>query len=324
MSCVVETDPQPDFTGTIRCATVPGVGLMDTWNVTVSGVPGAVYRQTGSAALSYACPQIVSIEGDGADGALTTGGQAVTIIGMQFGTAADNAVSLIAYGADNRYTAQNCRVIVDHTVIQCDSAPGVGAQLLWSVSIGNLSSRTPRTSYRPPVITSLTGPGAGPDAATTGDQAVFLHGTGFGSVEESAVDWVQYENINGDRSSEVYSPELCSVLVDDVTVMCTTAPGVGAALSWQISIAGQVSAWSTAVTSYGMPTIRTVLPVAPSEPRDMESVYVSTEGGTVLQVLGDNFGKAGDANIQVVADTRAITVTSLVYVGHHELQVRPQ
>ncbi len=59
------------------------------------------------------------------------------------------------------FTAQNCRVTVDHVEIVCFTEPGVGRNLLWTVRLEGQSSvpepglPSPTSSYLRPVITAL-------------------------------------------------------------------------------------------------------------------------------------------------------------------------
>ena len=310
-ACTVTVDPLLDFNGTIRCLSVPGFGLADTWQVTVSNLLGVIYRQPNSSQLSYARPSISTFDGPGAFDALSVGNQTVRILGTQFGTVEDDAVSLVTYGAGDKYTARDCHVVISHQVIECASAPGVGAQLRWSVSIGNLSSQTPTTSYHPPAIDSISGPGASL-ANTEGGQLLLLNGTNFGTVAESLVDSVTYWSDN--NPSLVLSAVNCTVIVDHATVLCLTAPGIGYDLSWVVSIGGQASPRSTVLTSYGPPNVTSV---SLASENATQTALLDTEGGTLLQVAGYNFGRAGDAVINFATKQS----TSLVYVSHRELQV---
>jgi len=47
-----------------------------------------------------------------------------------------------------------------HLVVTCATAPGAGLGLKWLVRIGGQDSVYPTTSYAPPLISTLTGPGA--------------------------------------------------------------------------------------------------------------------------------------------------------------------
>ncbi len=54
------------------------------------------------------------------------------------------------------YKAVNCTIVVNHTVIQCLTAPGVGTGHTWVVEIGYQATKplytAQTTSYAPPII----------------------------------------------------------------------------------------------------------------------------------------------------------------------------
>ena len=285
--------------------------MADAWRVTVSGLAGAVYLQDSSIALSYARPSISSFDGPGAASASSRGNQLVRILGAQFGTIEDDAVSSVTYGPGDKYVAADCHVVISHQEIHCNTVPGVGSQLRWSVSIGNLSSQTPTTGYAAPVIYNITGDGAD-DATTAGGQVVFVEGDNFGTIKESLVDYVTYFSDN--NPSLVLSAVNCSVVTDHVTVQCLTSPGIGYDLKWQISIGGQASERSSVITSYGPPVVdsATLLTAAVNS-----TTLLDTEGGTLLSIKGSNFGRAGDAFVYFAGQRSSSTV----YVNHNELQV---
>jgi hypothetical protein len=100
---------------------------------------------------------------DDPTGISTGGGTLVTLRGVNFGTVAQgpSTLGLVTYspvGLPLQFGAQQCRVTVDHVEIQCVTGPGVGARLLWTVTVDGLGSTYPRTSYQGPVISSLGTP----------------------------------------------------------------------------------------------------------------------------------------------------------------------
>ena len=58
-------------------------------------------------------------------------------------------------------------VVVDHVEIQCLTAPGVGARLLWTVVVANQSSTNPRTGYMMPQLSAVAV--SGPSGAVAND-----------------------------------------------------------------------------------------------------------------------------------------------------------
>ncbi len=310
--CVVVQDPLgPAFNGTLQCYSVPGFGSADTWEIRVSGQVGLLHSQPG---FAYARPSISSLDGPGAVQASTHGNQTVVILGTQFGTVAHNAITYVKYGPDNKYTAQNCRVTVDHVRMECEVVAGAGSQLRWSVSVGNQSSETPTTSYRPPVVYNITGPGAA-DANTEGGDTVYIAGDHFGTIAESLVDLVTYGVYSGTvPQGSLYVAENCTVVVDHVLIECRTAAGVGFNLQWIVTISGQASPLSTVRTSYGIPVIYSAY-LATGSPDEVASL--DADGSSLVNIAGLNFGRAGDA--RVVFSGQKLDTT--VYLNHRALQV---
>ena len=65
---------------TLTCNTPPGVGAGHTLYVSVGGQVGLPYPRK----VSYAPPVIVSVDGPGASGSTTTGGESIFLIGKNF------------------------------------------------------------------------------------------------------------------------------------------------------------------------------------------------------------------------------------------------
>ena len=68
----------------------------------------------------------------------------------------------------------------------CDAVAGVGTAHRWTVVVNGLSS-TPSvatTSYRQPLVTTVSGPGAN-NANTDGGQVVLVNGREFGPLSSS-------------------------------------------------------------------------------------------------------------------------------------------
>ena len=96
---------------------------------------------------------------------LTSGDTMVALHGANFGVASLSPLALGNVFCEGvvsaehvntaRFTARACNITVDHSKMLCKMGAGVGAHLLWTVTIANQSSANPRTSYRAPVITDL-------------------------------------------------------------------------------------------------------------------------------------------------------------------------
>ena len=77
------------------------------------------------------------------------------------------------------FNATNCIVVESHQKIKCDIAHGAGKSHLWKLRIAQQDSLSPTSSYHPPQILSITGPGA-ENGATNGGDVVFINGLNFG------------------------------------------------------------------------------------------------------------------------------------------------
>lgn len=291
----------------IVCKSLPGFGYDFRWRVQVGGQWSAWSADT----TFYAKPNIASFDEEGAQGAITSGNQTVVLVGTQFGTITDNAITSVTYGPSGfEYVAKDCHVIQDHTKIQCLTAPGIGNALLWVVEVGFQASVTPTTSYAPPVIDTVVGPAK---FRTNGGELVTLRGSNFGATTEvESIDWVMYGHVEDKSRSTWYTATNCRVSVDHVEVQCNSVSGVSTGLFWVISIKGQASLLSPTSTDYGAPHIDTVTLVQPEG-------GAPTKGGVRVTILGSNFGSAGDER-QVSFGTVFPKLASVVYVSHEELQ----
>ncbi len=89
-------------------------------------------------------------------------------------------------------------------------------------------------------------------------------------------------------------------------------------MSWTIVIGDQVSAPSPVLTAYAPSAIYSVSLVDDSS----MNVNVGSSGGFVLRIVGDNFGRFGDAAIYCFLNGSISLVHSTVYVSNSELLVR--
>lgn len=310
---MVTDGPSDAWVSVVRCATVPGFGRAAAWQVIVSGVPSAVHTE---AAMRYAAPVVTGFADPGALNAGTGGGQSVQLLGMHFGTVAHNALSGVSYGpnasAEGKYLPTGCSVVSDHTVVQCDTVPGVGGSQLWNVSIGLQATPMVVTSYNRPFISLVAGPGAA-NADTRGGQVVVLNGSNFGTVAESpaSIDFVSYSS-----STDVYRAAACAVVVDHVSIQCLTVPGAGVGLVWAVSIAGQVSPPWAGTTAYGAPA---VFSTYVSTDATLSFPVVATNGLQTIVVNGLNFGPVG----YLSAKLDGVPLPLLAYQGDTQFLVRP-
>jgi hypothetical protein len=99
-------------------------------------------------------------------------------------------------------TATNCtRDPVNHAWATCNAAPGVGSLHRWTVNVSGQASSpsTATTSYRVPVLTTVSGPGSS-NADTAGGQIVYINGREFGPVSTTV------SSINDRLITVLYGP----------------------------------------------------------------------------------------------------------------------
>ncbi len=154
----------------VRCTTPPGVGANYAATLLValrSGITSAILVGFAPPLInSMIAPPVMS----------TTGGEAVTLIGFNFGPTG-TAVSLTYRDAQGNasYAASNCLVTQPHTTIRCVTVAGVGRDLTWTLVIGQQSATAPtQTSYAPPSVVGVTSFPTG--MATVGGQSMTVQG----------------------------------------------------------------------------------------------------------------------------------------------------
>lgn len=286
----------------ITCFAAPGVGGSLSVVVTVGSQTSPPSIQT----LRYKSPVVSGLSGLGAMNAPTTGGTTIIISGNNFGpltqlgsnglpvdgpasigitlplasysrsaSSLPSATGRRMLGSMPVMQAINCFVSVQDVQIVCTTAPGVGASLVWAVTIGSQTSAPSNatSSYSPPSIADYMGPGAS-GADTVGSQAVIIDGHNFGPVG-TVPDSATY----GGPNATQFVASGCVVTTDHVAITCATAPGAGAALKWLVVVGGQYSVYPT--TSYAVPLITGL-----SGPGARDA---SSEGGQVVNIAGQFF-----------------------------------
>lgn len=158
----------------IRCTTAAGSGAGLAWTVSISqpGVPGSLTWNASSAATgastAYISPSITAVvrwqNGAPAPAQLlsTAGGDALMVYGSNLApfNASDLALSYWSFGGNGFvYAASSCFVFTPSIAVLCTSAPGIGANLRFSVRVGGQSSDTfngSTVTYAPPAVTAVS------------------------------------------------------------------------------------------------------------------------------------------------------------------------
>ncbi len=103
---------------------------------------------------------------------------------------------------------------------------GAGSKLTWSVVVDDQITAAPTTTYNPPAITSVTGPGA-VDAAVLGGQVVYIDGVNFGPANaEDMYNATFLKSVTYGPSGKGITAVDCRVL-SFTRIICLTAPGIG-------------------------------------------------------------------------------------------------
>jgi hypothetical protein len=289
----------------IECITSEGTGHSLLWTVAVEGqasAPSTMHTRYRAPTLESFT--VFSIDGDEKNVLATSGGEDVHIRGADFGVAGTTVVA--EYGAltsNERYSTAKCRVVEDHTVIACESVPGVGAGWHWRVAVsgqwGPFSNFT--ISYSPPTISFLHGPGSS-KANTEGGQVVLLEGQNFGPV--CAPDSIGTGCATNDRrvtrlrvfygKEEPYAFEAtsCAVTGAHNQISCVTAEGTGFDHSWKAVVQGQESDHFQANSSYARPIVSLF-----EGPGSLDS---PTEGLEKVYIHGSGFGSTARQRIDSV------------------------
>ena len=169
----------------LRCKTVPGVSKDFIWTVKVDGV---VSGPSPSKTTFYNPPKITQLEGPGAYGASTAGGQKFYVTGENFGPKTFcagkdkdidfNCIDDVTFmtmdtGADVvpwEFKGVKCTLKTEQTYIECESPVGVGKNMKYKVEVGSQESAynkqlsdpsapagsVQRPRYGRPVVTMLT------------------------------------------------------------------------------------------------------------------------------------------------------------------------
>lgn len=267
----------------ITCTSVAGVGADIPLAVVVDG-----QDTSDSAFISYSPPTIASVTGSNVDSMQTVGGDEITLTGANFGPASEFDSFVAGYGplsSLDKYTASNCVLDTPHEAVTCETAPGVGKELRWIISVGGQQGvpSADQVRYEPPTLVTLDNSSAIP----TSGGAVRITGTNFGPLGEP--DLAGYHtNVPG--GDPVLSSG-CSVVVAHVEVECAVAPGVGFGHTWQVRVGGQDTNVGVNTTSYQPPRVESASTLDESE--------MLTSGAQGIVFRGSNFGLASDEYISV-------------------------
>ena len=164
----------------------------------------------------------------------------------------------VRYGLKGIEYAADCIVIRDYSRLLCSLAPGAGANLTWSVSVGGIPSTPPTHSYGVPYISAVTDALRSP---TAGGGVVIVNGFNFGPADRVTTLFVSYASLSPSIAPFPVANFIasCAVTTAHVEITCTTSNGFGSDLYWHVSIGGAGSNLSPGPSAYKPPFLAIAL-----------------------------------------------------------------
>jgi hypothetical protein len=307
----------------VLCPVGAGVGIGFHWtlmiNTTFDEAQDAGSWVQTDLTTSYNPPSIDSVT-TGGSGMPTSGDTSFTITGTNFGPkstgSARNDVS-VKYGPPSdpeSFTAAECAVSIDHSAVECKTAPGVGKDMVFKIGVGPCkylrgswtcpmaakqhstgyaTSGASAVSYDPPALTTVsavecenacTNMTTISTMATIGSDYIVVEGDNFGPLcgSSSAPECIGTQ-IRYFVGAHDYTATGCEVLTAHTKLRCPVVAGVGAGFATELMVGLQTTAtFSSTLLSYTAPTIA-------SAALDGAAV-ANTEGGQKIIITGKNFG----------------------------------
>ncbi len=284
-SCVVETETA------ISCTTQPGIGADHLWTIilrykpVVSPIP---LRTT------YMPPAIMSVSDNA--GLPTQGLTNVWLNGTNLGP--PGTVITVKYGRNYEYTCTQ-RSVTSHFAVNCTSAPGTGASLPFTITVGGQTATYTSSfpfSYGLPVITSIQ-PVSGSTFTlgaldSAGGQTVVITGANFGPAGTLTNPSYGISLSYGGSSGTMLAFSNCQQSGGanaHTNITCDTVPGVGISHKVFLIVDSQAlvgpypeSNATSQLLSY-MPPVITRMYGPGSKNAD-------TSGGQLVYIEGQHFG----------------------------------
>ena len=282
----------------ILCTSVIGVGTNFRWMAVVDGQSSDVSTKV----TDYKPPVIESVEGPGAYGSSTSGGDAFFVRGDFFGPLGAKHINLVMYwnsGLGENFYASSCSVSQEQKAIQCFSGQGIGKNLRYQILIeGQMSNvgvfdgfyaqpslfsvkRTPSVSLNDADTRGYTTvAGIGTGSVVQRDEIAILDGENFGPTNAT---WNVVTGTYGSATVQ-YIPRNCFVTISHVQVKCSVAPGAGRKHTWSLLIGEQQT--RSPSSSYHVPVISSITGPGAKDGH--------TSGGQNVVLNGLNFGPYPD------------------------------
>ena len=151
-NCTIKEDVEGNY---ISCLTGEGTGRDLVWQVQLGNKHSNILESSNT---SYGAPVVLRLAGPGAAAGSTRGGEAVEILGANFGPAGTPIDA--TYGPEGTEYAASCSVSDPHVALACVTTEGAGKEHKWVVKVDGQESKQPTSSYARPVVSHFTGPGS--------------------------------------------------------------------------------------------------------------------------------------------------------------------
>lgn len=253
-------------TPVITCLSPPGTGRGYILSVNVGGLFTNLYvnKQIG-----YAPPVIYDFSGANLD-ASTVGNQTVFINGRNFGNNSAlvsakynlNLKSTINSISNYIYTSPYCNITIPNLQLGCTTAPGVGEDLTWVVTVNGQDNINPKTAYTTPKITGYEVRNAttlqikSRGASTNGGDILFIYGSGFGPGYLNLI-----KDVIAISPFGLTVPVYNDTLISDNLLTIKLPPGGGTGWSVSFKVADVPNELSFANYSYANPIPFAITPV---------------------------------------------------------------
>lgn len=238
---------------------------------------------------------------------MTDGTGILTITGANFGpaTANNTATATCRSHGDSTNTVSVACNVSSNTEIVCATPPGVGGGHAWVATVGSQASDPSdasgidlTTAYRASAVFSVNAESQdNPGLATKGADVVTITGSNFGPAHTvGTIGYVASITASyygsGANSNLNYLATDCVVAINYTALYCTSIGGIGANLSWRVTIdevnatTNSVYTNAAAMSSYALATISTVK----GESSAVNINALKTTGSERVIITGINFG----------------------------------
>jgi hypothetical protein len=171
-------------------------------------------------------------------------------------------------------------------IVECRTVAGAGANMQWVVGVGSQTSAwsgaNVTSAYLAPSIILLSAPVLN----TAGGEMVYLDTSNVGPGGVLFPVKARYGYLATQGTHEAWYNVSCTLVTAHVYMICTSAPGTGTSLVWEVFVGGQWGGGPVAATStsYKPPTLTDLSGSA--------LLALSTAGGQFITLRGSQFGPA--------------------------------